>query len=392
MRKILNYCIFLVVMLIFGISNVCAKEVSTINELKSCINDSSICTLKNNIDLSEGDGEIEINKDITIDINGYTITSNASFEEEQALFAITNGTTTIKDSKTTGKISFYEGIIFAVEGGNLKIESGTYISKKSICVYVEDGNLIVNGGKFEGAVGIASDGGTITINYAEVNCEIDDYKVADSDYFAALLFFDSIVKINNGVFGGTLCGIYADSAILNINNGVFVGTVYGIVTQDANLNINNGTFKGEYSGAILYGNDNISLSGGTFAATNSKNAIGAIMVLTDKNHSTKVSDILSSGYAFYDDNTIDFGYINIKNDDFGFDDSDYYSYTKAYTVNIKNPEIEKTSSVNSSNLEKQVENPKTGDINVYFILFIIMIIISIQIFAYKRVKSKKKYF
>lgn len=492
MRKILNFCGLLVITLTFGILNVQAQDVTSISELKSCINASNICTLKNNIDISYEDGEIELNKDITIDINGYTINHPYS----NALFVILDGTTIIKDSGDKGIVSS-NALIFLVDGGTLKIQNGTYISNQSQDIMlntgnviiengnfyakyddieVSDGSLTINGGNFSTgiyiddtatnsiveinngtiettSIGLNINAGTTTINYVEIISEyyslflennanviindgkfnipadINEYVLVNSGgnltinggefstnngYISSVLiateednnnktiinngmFYGAIdimndsesskhlVEINNGTFISHIgSGVYVENGNLNINNGNFTAYEYcGIEVASGKVNISEGTFIGVDGGACFFSiKDILSLTGGTFSIINPENGIGGIVVITDENHSVMASDILSSGYNFYDDDTINFKYDETEDI--------YYSYTEASTVKVEKVKSENSSQNNDYTSDDYtddiIKNPKTGN-QIYLIWIIIIISLLIGIFIYIKLKK-----
>ena len=102
-----------------------------------------------------------VNKSITLDLNGYTMTIPGELESSSnwAAFYINGGTLTVKDStKSTGAIigadkteenpKYRGGVyLFHLTGGNLVIENGTFYAGGTV-VNVETGTATVNGGKF----------------------------------------------------------------------------------------------------------------------------------------------------------------------------------------------------------------------------------------------------
>ena len=102
-----------------------------------------------------------VNKSITLDLNGYTMTIPGELESSSnwAAFYINGGTLTVKDStKSTGAIigadkteenpKYRGGVyLFHLTGGNLVIENGTFYAGGTV-VNLETGTATVNGGKF----------------------------------------------------------------------------------------------------------------------------------------------------------------------------------------------------------------------------------------------------
>lgn len=102
-----------------------------------------------------------VDKSITLDLNGYTMTIPGELESSLnwAAFYINGGTLTVKDStKSTGAIigadkteenpTYRGGVyLFHLNSGNLVIENGTFYAGGTV-VNVETGTATVNGGKF----------------------------------------------------------------------------------------------------------------------------------------------------------------------------------------------------------------------------------------------------
>lgn len=103
------------------------------------------------------DTQINIDKEIVIDMNGKTInnttdiwndpdTTVSNDQDTWSLISVkTNGNLTIKNGTMKAK----ENDCYAIDvrGGNLTIESGTYIGNIS-SIYVVEGDVLVNGGEF----------------------------------------------------------------------------------------------------------------------------------------------------------------------------------------------------------------------------------------------------
>lgn len=96
MKKFKLYLFTLLSVMIVGVMNVNAENISSEKELKECITTSEKCVLGGNIVLSE---TIVINNDVTIDLNGYSIKKdNLLFEVYGAEFTVT-GTGTLEETE-----------------------------------------------------------------------------------------------------------------------------------------------------------------------------------------------------------------------------------------------------------------------------------------------------
>ena len=142
-----------------------ATEVSTAEELTAAIADVNFDTVKlaANISISRS---LTVNRpDVTLDLNGYTLTSG---DTECDIFSVReNGNLTVMDSGTGGKIDGQnKNCGFCIYGGVLTLESGTIIN----CMTDGDGGAVdISSGDSEGVYGkFVMSGGAIT------NCKADD--------------------------------------------------------------------------------------------------------------------------------------------------------------------------------------------------------------------------
>ena len=140
--------------------NETAKDVSTAEELTAAIADVKFDTVKLTGDISISNSLTVNRPDVTLDLNGYTLTCGDT--ECDDIFSVNeHGNLTVKDSGTGGKIDGQNNNCgFSINGGILTLKSGTIIN----CMTDGDGGAvdISDGGKFE------MSGGAIT------NCKASD--------------------------------------------------------------------------------------------------------------------------------------------------------------------------------------------------------------------------
>ena len=130
----------------------------TENNLQILINnaiENAVVKLTSDIVVAE---TIVVSKNITVDLNGYTVKNTEDIWNEDAkkwsLISVRNGgILTLLDSSDagTGTLLAKENDCFAVDvrnGGMLIIESGNYIGNSS-SVYVHSGTAYINGGYYE---------------------------------------------------------------------------------------------------------------------------------------------------------------------------------------------------------------------------------------------------
>ena len=196
------------------------KYASLGGALNDAANGSTVVVLK---DIS---GPITVNtgKNITLDLNGYSITANGTA-------IINNGTLTIKDSGTNGKVQSNGNVAIAAgDGSTTTIESGNYIAQEMAVLFDATGATInINGGTFT-----ARDNAVIAGNGTR----------RDGDA--------NTININGGTFNGGIitsgyvaCGIYAPwKDVINVFGGTFnITGGAGIVARAGNVIVSGGTFN-----------------------------------------------------------------------------------------------------------------------------------------------------
>ena len=215
--------------------------------------------------------ELEVNRTVTLDLNGYTL--SCSLTDEDIIRVRSSGSLTIKDSGTGGKIDGQnKNCGFNVKGGTLILESGSIVNCKTdgdggavdvsntgvTETPVKYGKFIMNGGAIMdckadddgGAVDIGS-GCTFIMNGGTISgCRAEDDGGA------------VFIKQNGGAFelnGGVIenCSAGANGGAVNIyENGRF--TMTGGTIKDCTVDL------GGY-GIAVYGDDDeaiVAISGG----------------------------------------------------------------------------------------------------------------------------------
>ena len=208
----------------------------------------------------------------TFDLNGHTISSTAG-----NAVAVVGGQLTVNDGSEakTGKVSTTANGYALLSQGELIVNGGTFEGPFALgnatgddyttvvnggtfngtsigAVANDDGVMTINGGKFTGQYAVqAQNGGTITIKDADIDGTVSGIMVC-TDYRLG----DATVTIDGGTIDGP-CGIlvYGGSsilyeAVLVVNGGTITGTQAGIsgngLEENAytDITINNGTVKG----------------------------------------------------------------------------------------------------------------------------------------------------
>ena len=204
-------CMMLVITMVAGLGvtevkadDAVTQHVSTWTELKKAISNGGDIQLTSNITAGTDDYSFNVTRDVTIDLNGYTIDRNLNVQQDNVFSVMTDGTLIIKDTSEgqNGKITGgwanedYAGCI-NVSGGPLILESGNIVGNRSNSTFTKrgggvalfyNGTFIMRGGKISenkagyGAGVVVLDnckfimtGGEITENI----CDFGDYQDQD---------------------------------------------------------------------------------------------------------------------------------------------------------------------------------------------------------------------
>ena len=216
--------------------------------------------------------ELDVNRTVTLDLNGYTLSCSST--DEDIIRVSENGNLTVKDSGTGGKIDGQnKNCGFNVKGGTLTLESGSIVnctddgdggavdvSNTGVAeTPTKYGTFVMNGGAIMdcmadddgGAVDIGS-GCTFIMNGGTIgNCRADD------DGGAVFIKQSGTFELNGGV-------------IQNCSAGTNGGAVN--IYQDGRFTMTGGTIKScrvdlGGQGMAVYGSNNkavVTMTGGAF--------------------------------------------------------------------------------------------------------------------------------
>lgn len=278
----------LVFALMFGlIIKVNALDVTNESTLKSCIETTgNTCKLTSDVVLNS-DLIIEKDIEITLDLNGHSITPVSTLSLSRGLISIIHGGTLIvNDSVGTGKIDAGENIYSAIS-----------VTKKGNVDISKTATLIVNGGTLKGnTAGINGSGNADRVN-TSITINGGTIKGTSSDSLGIFHPQDGYLEINGGTISGTT-GIEMRAGTLVVTGGVIEGngTTFSVTpngsgsttkgvgiaiaqhTTDKKIDvtITGGTIKGykALNESNPQGNSNVeedialNIEGGTFEAIN----------------------------------------------------------------------------------------------------------------------------
>ncbi len=238
-----------------GVAKVDGKNYSSLQEAINAAQDGETVTL-----LADATEDAVINKSITLDLGGKTLTNtNAG----KATISVQGGTVTVKDGNVAGGISYYNievtkgsnanmtltgvtatagntGSSMIDNWGTLTIESGSYSGGLNVVKSDEGSTLAINGGKFElsyassqGYTGVIFNYGNATITGGEFVCNAPYKKWAHPQVVVTGVVdgYSSSTKI----MGGTFTNTFKDT-VQNIFHGV------GKATSD-NFEVSGGAFN-----------------------------------------------------------------------------------------------------------------------------------------------------
>jgi len=396
MGKIMKNLKFLVFALLtfFVVSNVNAEEtIKELNELKACLSsDVVVCTLGANIAV---DDSLFVNgSNVTLDLNGYTISLDEDTYENAIIVVEHGGKLTIKDSSATktGKISYItdlttkkvrtaikltkskgdntktaelivdggtlEGDSYAISGNGLDkrdntkttINGGKLYSKNTAIFQPQDGKLIVNGGTIEGKTGIEVRSGDLTVNGGTIigtEKPTENHKNSNGTTTTgagiAVVQHTTVKDINVFIKGGTIKGYTAFYQTSVENNSD---------STKVNLDITGGNFVIINDGEdALYSSDKEAfVTGGTFDSK-----IPESYLKDSKSYKVVETD---GKYVVYEKHNVRFA--KIENGEVTVD-TDYAAYGDEVILTLKpneGYELNKISVVANDNTVVEVKNNK----------------------------------
>lgn len=260
--------------LTFGMVVHAQDVTNTDNNLSTCLSGSeSVCKLTENVTVSS---QIEVTRNVTIDLNGHTITSNDSTASDYVLvFDIADGSFTITDtSGNTGSIVNTAGRGVKVEQGTLTVSNVT-ISSNDRTVQVnpqqagQKAEFILESGKIV-STNTTSKTRTIFLWGDNTNASSAKVTINGGEVVAPINVKDS-AAINLGSTGASGTELVINGGTITGYNGV---RLYGDGSKDENtkFTMNDGTITAVGSGVITsHDNTEIYLYGGTITAQDQDN-------------------------------------------------------------------------------------------------------------------------
>ena len=247
----------------------------TAEHLIELIAGGGIVTLGADIDLDE---PVSIDKDMTLELNGHTITGTADGKTAY-LFSANDAKLTLKGP---GLLTVSGRIALANDGGEIVVESGSYASNDVAFTAGSGGKVTMNGGAInavEGGITAPSGHGTIEVNGGEI--EVSDNFAIGTNGSAGR--GGNVITVN----GGTLIGNISSAEYEAI--GVYIPNADTFVMNDGTIRANGG------AGICMRGG-NVTINGGEIVATTGEHVPGYI---GDKKTKMNASGIIYDFNANY---------------------------------------------------------------------------------------------
>lgn len=259
MKKFKLYVLFSMAVLFLGINGVKASDDGFINvtdeaSFDECIKTDGLCRITNNLTFTS---KKEIDKEVVIDLNGFTIAPADDLKLTSGfIFVNRGGKLTINDSKNTGKVS---------TGPSGNVWASIQLLKENVGKGLAE--VIINGGTIEGYYyGITGNG---NYNNSKITINGGTIKGLNEEDSAAIYHpQEGELVINDGIIkGGTGIEIRSGSLVVNkgsiegiapkfvkmvnkngtTTNGVGIAVVQHVTKKPINVVVNGGEIKGQYA-------------------------------------------------------------------------------------------------------------------------------------------------
>ncbi|MCD7749326.1 MAG: right-handed parallel beta-helix repeat-containing protein [Oscillospiraceae bacterium] len=231
------------------------KEYTT---LEAAVEDANAATeavtIKLNDDVVVTSGQLITNKiaEITLDLNGHSITRSASTGYVLQV-SNENATLTVTDSSTGG-----DGVISGTSGTGGIWNIGT--------LNIEGGTISATGGTSGAVYAINSRGGTVSVSGGTISA------TGGSTSYGIYLSDNTEVKVTDGSISGGSYGIACTSSSLTHTLTVSGGSItsnqsYGILLQNGKITITGGEITSTSSRGVELEGGTFSMSGGSVSGT-----------------------------------------------------------------------------------------------------------------------------
>ena len=207
--------------------------------------------------LADATEDVTINKDITLDLNGKTLTNTGA---GKATISVTGGKVTVKGGSVMGGTKYYNIEVTKGSNANLTLENVTATAGNNDSSMIDNwGTLTIESGTYEGGLNVvkSEEGSTLTINGGKFTLNY-----ATNGYTAVILVYgDTTITGGEFIQSLTTTGRWNHPQV--VATGVEEG--YTAITR-----VTGGHFVNNMSGESIFRgigkgtSDNFEVSGGTF--------------------------------------------------------------------------------------------------------------------------------
>ena len=239
------------------------NEITTAEELKTALETGGNVTLTQNIEIADNNWCANISKEVTLDLNGCTITKTGGVENGYLIKISNEGKLILEDSSDSANgaimakdksygygIQLQSNSAFIMNGGRIETTQESvdiYFGSENVTVQINDGNIHSS-----------SDGALFVRGSNHIDVDINNGSLS-SDYSNNCIFIrgEKAGAVSVDITGGTIIGPE--------NNYVVYSYQYGDVTIGGTAVI-----QAERSNAIYAkDNTNLDITGGTISTTSS---------------------------------------------------------------------------------------------------------------------------
>jgi len=241
----------------------------------NALTENDVVTLGADIEL---DTPVVIEKDLTIELDGFTLTGAAASKTAN-LFTVNSGTLTLKGP---GLLTVSGRIAQANDGAEIVVESGSYETNDVAFAAGRGGKVTMNGGAIQAVEGgiIAPEGnGVIEVNGGTIDVS-DNFAIGTNGSRGR---GGNVITINGGVLTGNITSAEYEAI------GVYV-------PNSDTLIMNDGTIRANGGAGICMRGGSVTINGGEIIATTGPNVPGYI---GDKKTKMKASGIIYDYNANY---------------------------------------------------------------------------------------------
>lgn len=219
---------------------VCAPNTyATVTTLPAA-DENGVITLTDDVELSQSGFRVASGENITLNLNGYTLTSSLGLADDLITVEL-GGTLTINGKGTVDSSSLADNYAALFNNGTTIVNGGNFMldlatNKNSYYVVVNHGEMTITGGNFS-----TTDNGSSMLENGYYTYSSSNPR---SGYVEGVNQSAPTLTINNGTFSGGMNTIKNDEGgVVVVNDGTFSNTTQVPFMNWGTATINGGTFE-----------------------------------------------------------------------------------------------------------------------------------------------------